>query len=505
MRASCALALVMVACAPDPVTSTLISGVRLADGTGAPLRTGSLRMEGGRIVALGDLSPLPGEEVIDGGGLVLAPGFIDTHSHHDPVGPDGGAVEAALSQGITTIVLGQDGGSRSPLKGFFDLVEERGVTVNVASYAGHSAARRAVMGLEFAREATPDEVGHMVAWVEEEMAAGALGLSTGLEYSTATRASTEEVIALARAAGRAGGRYTSHVRSEDSGLWEALEEAIRIGEEAALPVQVSHLKLAQTSWWGQAPRALALLDAARARGVEVTADVYPYTFWGSTIRVFFPDLDYKNPERAQFAVTEVSTPEGIRLSRWGPDPVLTGKTLAEVAEARALPPAEVLMQLIDELGVYEEATPEEEQRGSYITAEGMVEEDIDAILAWPFVNLCSDGGSSGGHPRGYGAFPRLFARFVREREALDLPTAIAVCTGRAARNLGWTDRGTLAPGLAADLVLFDPSAVQDHATVEEPRRRASGIECVWIAGQLVFEASRGVTEVRPGRVLRREE
>jgi N-acyl-D-amino-acid deacylase len=488
---------------PEPgPPAVLIQNVRILDGTGAPEFHGSLRMAGGVIVAVGDLIPSPEETILDGGDLVLAPGFIDTHSHHDPLGSEEQRAEAPISQGVTTIVIGQDGGSRSPLSEFFAELEQRPSTVNTASYAGHSYARRAVLGEDYAREATPEEVEAMKPYIAADMEAGALGLSTGLEYSSATKASTEEVIALAQVAADHGGRYISHMRSEDSGFWESVEELILIGERTGMSVQISHVKLAMVSNWGAAHRLITRLDEARAAGVDVTADIYPYTFWGSTIRVFFPDLDYDSLERATFAVTEVSTPEGIRLSSWGPDPELRGQTLAEIAADRGREPAVVLMELVAELDAYEASVPEGEARSSYITAVSMTDEDIDALLRWEHSNVCSDGGSSGGHPRGYGAFPRYFGHFVRERAALDLPAAVYRATGLSADHMGFTDRGRLQPGLAADLVLFDPATIGDLATVEEPKRRSAGIEMVWVNGELVYSGGR-VTDQRPGIVVRR--
>ncbi len=506
LRSASLLLCLLAACTgvqvAQPEASVLVQNVRLLDGTGSPEVRGSLRMTDGVIVALGQLEPAPGDTLVDGGGLVLAPGFIDSHSHHDPLGQEDQRTEAAISQGVTTIVVGQDGDSLSPLRAFFGELENRPSTVNVASYTGHSTARRAVLGDDYARQATAGEVLRMTSLIEADMEAGALGLSTGLEYSVATRATTEEVVALARVAARYAGRYISHLRSEDSRFWESIEEIILIGERTGMPVQISHVKLAQVSSWGQTERLLDRLEQARAAGVDLSADIYPYTFWGSTIRVFFPDLDYDNLARAEFAVSEVSTPEGIRLSGWGPDPALSGKTLAEIADGRGRTAAEVLIELVAELDDYENTVPAELARSSFITAVSMTDEDIDELLRWEHTNLCSDGGSTGGHPRGYGAFPRLFGRFVRERGALDLADAVHKSTGLAADHLGIFGRGRLAPGFAADLVLFDPDQITDRATVDEPMLKSRGVERVWVNGEVVYAAGR-VTARRPGVVVRR--
>lgn len=316
----------------------LIRDAIIVDGTGASATEGSVRISGGRITAMGALSPLPGEEVIEAAGKALAPGFIDTHSHHDRGLLETPGALAAVSQGITTIVVGQDGGSRLPLDDFFAELRATGTAVNVASYVGHGSLRRSVMGDDFRREATPDEVDAMRALLRRELAAGTLGLSTGLEYDPGLFASTDEVVALAREAALVGGRYMTHMRSEDRRLREALDETLRIGGEAGVPVHVSHLKLAMRSLWGEADAILRLLEEARAEGVEVTADVYAYTFWQSTMTVLFPERDFEDRSAFEFALTELVAPEDMLVGRYGPRPEYEGRTLAEVASLRGSRP-----------------------------------------------------------------------------------------------------------------------------------------------------------------------
>src|SRR6185436_19187185 len=272
------------AVAPQPRALRIVNA-RLVDGTGAPGRTGSLRIVGDRIAAVGDVAALPGEEVYDAHGLVLAPGFVDTHSHADS---DLLAIPEALgavSQGITTVVGGQDGGSDLPLADFFAKLEAVPAAVNLASYSGHGTLRDEVMGEDYKRTATPAEVAAMALLLERDLEAGALGLSTGLEYDPGIYSSRDEVLALAKVAGRHGGRYISHVRSEDRHFWEAIDEIVTIGREAKIPVQVSHIKLAMRSLWGQTDRLLRTFEEARAAGVDVTADIYPYLYWQSTLTV----------------------------------------------------------------------------------------------------------------------------------------------------------------------------------------------------------------------------
>jgi N-acyl-D-amino-acid deacylase len=318
------------------------------------------------------------------------------------------------------------------------------------------------------------------------------------------RSTTDEVVRLAAVAGASGGRYISHLRSEDTYFWKALEEIIEVGEQARLPVQVSHIKLAKISSWGETDRLINRMNAARKAGVDITADIYPYTYWSSTIRVFFPELDYDNPERANYAVTEVSTPGGIHLATWMPDPSLEGKTLAEIAALRGDEPARVLMDMISELSIWEQAneTAADDDADSVIVV-SMTESDISRLMQWEHTNICSDGSDGGGHPRGYGTFPRVLGHYVRTKGVMDLALAVHKMTGLSADHMGIKDRGTLAAGMAADLVLFDPERIIDKATIEDPMRRSEGIVKVWVNGQIVY-ADGKTTGMLPGKVVRRQ-
>ena len=477
----------------------VIVGARVVDGTGAPARTASVRIRDGVIVDVGALEPAVGEQVVDAGGLVLAPGFIDTHSHHDRGLIAHPEAMAVVSQGITTIVAGQDGGSRFPLADFFRQLEEGPAAVNVASYVGHGTLRRRVMGDDFRRTANEAEIEAMRALLRDELATGALGLSSGLEYDPGIYATTEEVIALARETARAGGRYISHIRSEDRSLWDAVEEIIHIGREAELPVQISHAKLAMRSLWGQADRLLARLDEARAAGIAITADVYPYTYWQSTMTVLFPERDFDNRESAAFALRELAPPEGLLLARFDPEPTYVGKTVAEIAALRGADPVTTYMDLIAEARALAEETGRQTES---VIGTSMTDDDVARLVAWPHANICTDGALAGRHPRGFGAFPRVLRRYVRETSLLTLEEAIRKMTALAAENVGLTDRGRIQPGLAADLVLFDPARVTDRATPDDPQRPSEGIEQVWVNGVAVF-ANGAPTDARPGQVLRR--
>jgi N-acyl-D-amino-acid deacylase len=337
--------------------------------------------------------------------------------------------------------------------------------------------------------------------LEQEMRAGALGLSSGLEYDPGIFSARSEVVDLARVAAAAGGRYISHVRSEDRYFWDAIDEIITIGREAKLPVQVSHMKLAMRSLWGQADRLLRTLDQARAAGVDITADVYPYLYWQSTLTVLFPERDFENRQTAELVLREISTPDDLLLGRFAPEPSYAGKTLAEIARLRGTDPPATLMDLIREALAYEKKTGSDDVES--VIGTSMSEPDLEKLLAWPFTNVCTDGELDGRHPRGFGTYPRVLGRYVRERKVVSLPEAVRKMTSLAAHNVGLRDRGAIRPGAYADLVLFDPAIVIDRATTREPQAVATGIERVWVNGAVVYEAGK-VSAQRPGRVLRRE-
>ena len=474
--------------------STLILNVSVVDGTGAAPRRAAVRIANGHILAVGALTPARGEHVVDGGGFTLAPGFIDTHSHHGEGLDSLRTADAVVSQGVTTIVVGQDGGSHLPLRAWFAHRDSVPAAVNVASYSGHGSLRERVMGKDFKRYANDLEVAQMRVLLREELAAGALGLSSGLEYDPGIYATTSELVTLARTASAVGGRYISHVRSEDRGFWQAIDEIITIGREAHIPVQLSHAKLAMRSLWGHADSLIGVLDRARVAGVNITADIYPYTFWQSTLTVVFPERDFTNRASAEFALREVASAEGMLIGRFAPDPGYVGKTVAEIATLRGTDPATTLMDLI--------ALTKNGELEESVIATSMNEADVSALLAWPWANVCSDGELRGRHPRGWGSFPRVLGHFVREGHVTSLAEMIRKMTSLAAANVGIAGRGTIAPGMAADLVLFDPAMIADRATPSAPRTPSVGVARVWVNGAEVYRDG-AVTGATPGQVLRR--
>ncbi len=491
-----------VGCDPEEpsIAATVIENATVLDGTGASARKASVRIEGDRITTVGDVEPGPNDIVIDAGGLTLSPGFIDTHSHADGQIFEFRDALAAVSQGITTVVVGQDGGSPHPLSDFFSRLEQTPPAVNVASYAGHGTLRRQVMGDDFRRPATEEEIERMVGLVRKEMESGALGLGTGLEYDPGIYSTTEEVVALAREAASFGGRYISHIRSEDRYFWDAVDEIITIGREAHLPVQIAHIKLAMQSSLGQTDRLISTLNEARASGVDVTADIYPYGYWQSTLTVLFPKRDFEDREEAAFAVREITTPEGMLIPTYEPEPSYAGKTLAEISELRGTDPVTTLIDLIRDAEELRKETGKYDVEG--VIATSMDEADIERLMAWPHTNIGTDGELHGAHPRGFGTFSRVLGRYVRERQIMTLEEAIRKMTSLSAEHMGINDRGRIEPGMHADLVLFDPETILDHATPEDPRAVSVGVEKVWINGEMVYQDGQA-TGKHPGRVLRR--
>lgn len=469
-----------------------IQNATVIDGTGSPARVANVRIAQGRVAAIGG-SAQAGDSIVNARGLVLAPGFIDSHSHHDRGLAANRDALAVVSQGITTIVIGQDGGSQFPLRFFYAQLAANPVAVNVASYVGHGTLRRRVMGNDYNRAATDAEVARMRELLLEEMRAGALGLSTGLEYDPGIYSARDEVLTLARAIAPLGGRYISHIRSEDREFWQALAELLDIGREAKIPVQVSHMKLAMRALWGQGDRLIATLDSARRSGIAVTADVYPWTMWQSTLTVLYPKRNFNDRAETDFILAQVAAPEDLVLGAWELEPSYVGKHLGEIATLRGSDPATTLMALI--------AESRAKNANESVIGRGMDERDIERLYRWPFTSVSSDGELAGRHPRGFGSFPRVLGRYVRESKVLTLEDAIRRMTSLPAASLG-LPRGELKVGAVADLVLLDPASVIDRATMTEPRAVSSGIRAVWVAGRVVF-ADGSPTGATPGRILRR--
>lgn len=482
----------------------LIKNVSILDGSGASAFTGSVRIKDNLIVAVGDVGPADEDIVIDGGGLVLAPGFIDTHSHHDWDLTESPQMVAAISQGITTIVVGNDGSSQYSMSELDQMLRDRPTTLNVASYTGHGTIRSEVMRGDYKREASVTEIKEMEELLRQELNNGSLGLSTGLEYDPGIFSNTDEVISLAKVSAGEGGRYISHMRSEDRNFDSALEELIRIGREADLPVQISHFKLAEVGLWGQAPRVLQRLQEARQAGIDVTADIYPYTYWESTLTVLLPERDFYDLDAARYALEHLAPADGLTLVTYKPDPALEGKTVAEVALARGVSNEETYLKLIRDAyeGMSDEEMAAMEESPESVIGVSMSEDDIEVLIAWPHSNICSDGYGDG-HPRGHGAFPRAIRKYVREQKIVTIEEMIRKMTSLSAAHVGITNRGLIQPGFIADLVLFDPLTVTDRATIEDPKQLSEGISGVWVSGERVWNDQQ-MTGARPGVLVGRK-
>ena len=378
------IALVITGCSAEPPTTFLIENAKIVDGSGNPAFNGAVRIEDDQIVEVGDLQPIRGEETMDAGGMILAPGFIDTHSHHDRDLENQRDMIAAVSQGITTLVRGADGVSKLTNGGpnlsvaeFNSKFLETPAGVNFASFSAHGSLRELVMGSDFQREATETELAQMASLVADDMASGALGLATGLEYMPGIYATTDEVVHLAKVAAAHGGHYMSHVRDEDDKFLEAVDELLAIGEAASLPVHISHIKLADSAKWGTTGAVLEKLQAARARGIDVTADIYSYLYWQSVLTVLFPDKDYTSRDAATFTFEHTTQPDTLILTRFEPNPDYAGLSIAEIAGLREQDVETTLLELTQESVAYKEETG---RGGDSILAKGMNESDVENLM-----------------------------------------------------------------------------------------------------------------------------
>jgi N-acyl-D-amino-acid deacylase len=464
----------------------------LIDGSGrAPINDGVVVIHGDRITAVGPGKTVTipaGAQIIDAKGLVLAPGFIDTHNHSDRGLAEDPTAATQVSQGITTIAIGQDGGSPFPIADYFANLERNPVSLNVLTFVGHATLRSKVMGDDTNRHATPEEINKMKALVEQGMRDGAFGLSTGLEYEVGKPATTEEIIALAQVAGRFGGIYISHMRDEADKSFESFAELIRISREGKLPAQVSHIKLGTVGVWGQARKAVKLIEDARRSGLDITADCYPYDAWSSPIRVLVPSGRHDDPVDVARAIADVGGPANITIVSCEAHPDYEFKTMEAIAKSEKISPVTLYMRIVKD-------------GGAGVVCHSMKDSDIRTFYQQPWVMVSSDGGVGSRHPRGAGTFPRVLGLFARERRWFSLQEAIRKMTSLPAARLGLTDRGLIKVGNRADLVLLDPATVIDRSTFEQPQLIATGIRKVFVNGREVWDGEK-VTGAKPGVVLR---
>lgn len=491
---------------------------RIVDGTGSPWFRGDVAIRGDSIAQIAPSITGSAARVIDVKGAVVAPGFVDIHTHAIRGIFQVPTADNYIRQGVTTLLEGPDGGSPVPLKPFLDKLEALPKSINIGSFIGQGSVRQRVVGLAN-RAATDDEIERMRGLVKQGMADGAFGLSTGLYYVPGRFTPLAEVIELQKVAGRMGGVHTSHMRDEAGGVADSVRDTITIGEQGGLPTHVSHHKMIGKANWGRSSETLKLIDAARARGVDVTVDLYPYTASATSIQAALlpawaleggkAELLKRLKDAATRAKIKAETAHIIRTERGGGDArnvmvsacnfdaTLAGKNLAEVTQLRGMEPtpdnaAEATLWL-------------EEQghcRGVFHAAS---EDDVVRILRHPAAMVASDGevaifGRAVPHPRSYGTFARVLGVYVRDKQVLTLEEAVRKMSAMPAARIGLADRGVLRPGMKADIAVFDPARVRDPATFDRPHQYAEGFTHVVVNGQVVFEAG-AMTDARPGRVL----
>jgi N-acyl-D-amino-acid deacylase len=497
----------------------LIQHARIVDGSGNSWYNGDIGIRGDSIAAIGRLDGAPAKLTIDARGLTAAPGFIDIHTHARRGIFEDSSAQNYIRQGVTTLIEGNDGSSPLPLAPFFQKLAETRMAPNFGLFVGQGTIRQQVLGLEN-RKATPEEIARMKEIAKQAMQDGALGLSSGLFYVPGNFTPTEEVIEIAKVVAGFGGMYISHMRDEASGVLDSVRETIRIGEEGGLPTQVTHHKIIGQENWGKSVETLRLVEEARARGVDATIDAYPYTASSTGTGALFPQWSLAGGQKA--LLERLSAPEQrtritaeivrrIKVDRGGGDPKnivmascsfdssLAGKSLADITAARG--------RRVNFDTAAETAIEIQQKGGCAAVFHAIDEGDVERILRSPYTMIGSDGeipqfGKGAPHPRSYGTFARVLARYVRDRKVLTLEDAVRKMSGYPAERLGLLDRGLLRPGMKADIVIFDPAKVQDKADFANPHQYAEGFREVMVNGELVISNGQ-LTKARPGRVIRR--
>jgi dihydroorotase/N-acyl-D-amino-acid deacylase len=526
----------------------LIRNGRIIDGTGSPWYSGDIAIQGGKIAAIGQFAEAETKQRIDAHGMVVAPGFIDMLGQSDLTMLVNPHLPSKIFQGITTEITGE-GGSVAPLndaligadrvsydhfhinpdwrtfREYFARLEKQGMGINLASYVGATQVRRMVLG-DADRAPNSSELERMKGLVRDAMLEGAVGLSTALQYAPAPYASTEELIALAAEAGKLGGIYATHMRSEGDAITAAIDEVIRISREAKIPAEIWHLKAAGKNNWGRMPEIVAKIEKAREAGVDITADTYAYTAWYNTFSAFIPPWAHdggdgklierlKDPAMRARIRKEMVSPSTAWDNEWqeieGPQNILVsvvhnpkllplqGKTIAEIAKLWNKDAIDTIFDLL----IADDAF-------TNVAVFGMSEPDVVLALVQPWVSVCNDSqgtapdgllGAEHPHPRAYGTFPHILRKYVREEHKLTLQDAIRKFSALAAQRVRLTDRGVLKKGMWADIVIFDPAVIRDKATFENPNQLAEGMQYVLVNGVPVIEAGKQ-TNALPGKVLR---
>ena len=540
-------ALLLLAAANGPYDVVIRNG-RIVDGSGSPWYSGDIGIRQGRIARIGNLTGASAKRTIDARGMVVAPGFIDMLGQSELTILVNPHLPSKIYQGITTEITGE-GGSVAPVndailradrvdyehygihpdwrtfREYFARLEKQGMGINLASYVGATQVRRMVLG-DDDRAPNADELARMKALVRQAMQEGAVGLSTSLQYAPAPYASTEELIALAAEAARFGGIYATHMRSEGDAIVPALEEAIRIGREAHIPVEIWHLKTAGKANWGRMPDVVARIQQARDSGVDITADTYAYPAGSNTFSAIIPPWAHdggdaklierlKDPAMRARIRREMESRTGNWDNEWqevtGPESILVGavqnpkllpvqgKTIAQISKLWGKDPIDTVFDLLIE-----------DQAFTQVAIFMMSEPDITLALEQPWVSVCNDSqgtapdgllGKEHPHPRAYGTFPRILSKYVREEKKLTLPDAIRKFTALPTQRMRLADRGVLKEGMWADVVVFDPETIHDRATFENPNQLSEGMRFVLVNGVPVIEEGK-LTDALPGKALR---
>ena len=537
----------MLAQAPGPAFDLVITNGHIIDGTGSPWYSGDVGIRDGKIAAIGNLSAAPRKRTIDAGGKVVAPGFIDMLGQSELTILVDPRLPSKIFQGITSEITGE-GNSIAPLndaimqtdrsgydhykitpdwrtfRQYFARLEKQGMGINVASYVGATQVRRMVLG-DDDTQPTPEQLDQMKSLVRQAMQDGAVGVSTSLEYAPAPYAKTDELISLAAEGGKFGGIYATHMRDESDSVLDATDEALRIGRQAHVPVEIWHIKVAGKNNWGRMPEVVAKINAARDGGADVTADTYAYTAWYNDFSAFIPPWAHdggttKLVERLKDPATrekirkdmltpsrdwdnewqEISGPEAIMIGAVeNPDLLpLQGKRLSEIAQLWNKDPMDALFDFL----IQDPSTG--------VAVFGMSQPDVTLALQQPWVSIDNDSegtspegilGQAHPHPRAYGTFPRILSRYVREEKVLTLEDAIRKFSALPAQRMRLTDRGVLKAGMWADVVIFDPATVRDRATFDNPNQLSEGMDYVLVNGVPVIDRGK-MTGALPGKVLR---
>lgn len=531
----------------EPAFDVVITNGHIVDGTGSPWYSGDLGLRAGKIAAIGNLSAAARKRTIDAAGKVVAPGFIDMLGQSEMTILVDPRLPSKIYQGITSEITGE-GSSIAPLndaiiessrktfdyykitpdwrtfRDYFTRLEKQGIGINLASYVGATQVRRMVLGDED-KQPTTQQLDQMRQLVREAMNDGTVGVSTSLEYAPAPYAKTDELIALAAEAGKLGGIYATHMRNESDSVLQAMDEALRIGREAHIPVEIWHIKVAGKKNWGRMPEVVAKVNAARAAGADVSADTYAYTAWYNDFSAFIPPWAHdggtpklverlKDPQARARIRKDMLTPSGDWDNEWqeipGPEAIMIGavqnpallpmqgKRLSEVAKTWNKDPIDALFDFLIQ------------DPNTGVAVFGMSQPDVTLALQQPWVSVDNDSegtspegllGQAHPHPRAYGTFPRILSKYVRDEKVLSLEDAIRKFTALPAQRMRLTDRGVLKAGMWADVVIFDPATVRDRATFDNPNQLSEGMEYVLVNGVPVIDQGK-MTGALPGKVLR---